>query len=46
MEEPVVNNAIMFDDMEAYWRDPYVKEVLKELVMNRGHYHTSFFFLC
>ena len=45
-EEPEINNVIIFDDMGAYLRDTHVKKLLKELVMNRRHYHTSIFFLC
>ena len=45
-EEPEINNVIIFDDMGAYLCDPHVKKLLKELVMNRRHYHTSIFFLC
>ena len=45
-EEPEINNVIIFDDMGAYLRDPHVKKLLKELVMNRRHYHTSIYFLC
>ena len=32
--------------MGAYLKDKQVKQLLKELVMNRRHYHTSIFFLC
>ena len=32
--------------MGAYLKDNHVKQLLKELVMNRRHYHTSIFFLC
>ena len=45
-EEPTYNNVIIFDDMGAYLRNNEVKKLLKEWVMKRGHYHTSFFFLC
>jgi len=45
-EEPEINNVIIFDDMGAYLRDTHVKKLLKELVMNRRHYHTSIYFLC
>ena len=33
-----------FDDMGAYLKDNQIKQLLKELVMNRRHYHTSIFF--
>ena len=46
VEEENVNNCIIFDDMGAYLRDHQVKKLLKELVMNRRHLHTSIFFLC
>ena len=45
-KEEKVNNCIIFDDMGAYLKDNQVKQLLKELVMNRHHYHTSIFFLC
>ena len=45
-DEPEINNVIIFDDMGAYLRDTHVKKLLKELVMNRRHYHTSIYFLC
>lgn len=40
------NNAIIFDDMGAYLKNPETKKLFKELVYNRRHYHTSIFFLC
>ena len=46
VEEENINNCIIFDDMGAYLRDNKIKQLLKELVMNRRHYHTSIFFLC
>ena len=46
VEEENINNCIIFDDMGAYLRDHQVKQLLKELVMNRRHLHTSIFFLC
>ena len=45
-EEPEINNVIIFHDMGAYLRDHQVKQLLKDLVMNRRHLHTSIFFLC
>ena len=32
--------------MGTYLKDNQVKQLLKELVMKRRHYHTSIFFLC
>ena len=46
VEEENINNCIIFDDMGAYLRDNHVKQLLKEIVMNRRHYHTSIYFLC
>ena len=45
-DEPEINNIIIFDDMGAYLRNTDTKRLLKELVMNRRHYHTSIYFLC
>ena len=45
-EEENINNCIIFDDMGVYLKDKQVKQLLKELVMNRRHLHTSVFFLC
>ena len=42
----VEDSCIIFDDMGAYLKDNQVKQLLKELVMNRKHYHTSIFLLC
>ena len=41
-----INNCIIFDDVGSYLKDNQSKQLLKELVMNRCHYHTSIFFLC
>ena len=30
----------------VYLREHQLLQLLKELVMNRGHYHTSIYFLC
>ena len=46
VEEENIKNCIIFDDMGAYLKDKQVKQLLKELVMNRRHSHTSIFFLC
>lgn len=44
--EPYENNCIVFDDMGAYLKNAETKQLFKELVYNRRHYHTSIFFLC
>ena len=44
VEEDNINNCIIFDDMGAYLRENKTKLLLKELGMNRRHYHTSIFF--
>ena len=46
-EEPEINNVIIFDDMGAYLRDNYVKQLLKEIVMNQQHLQSyiSLFFM-
>jgi hypothetical protein len=45
-EESEYNNCIIFDDVGAYLRDdPGVRNLLKELLMNKRHYHTSVFML-
>lgn len=43
--EPDENNAIIFDDMTAYLKNKETLKLLKELVFNRRHLHTSIFFL-
>ena len=45
-EEPEINNVIIFDDVGAYLRDNHVKQLLKEIVMNRRHLQMSVYFLC
>ena len=45
-EEPDINNELIFDDMGAYLQDHQVKQLLKELVMNRRQYHASLYFIC
>lgn len=44
--DPKENIAIIFDDMTAYLKDGDVAKLLKELVFNRRHLHTSIYFLC
>jgi adenylate kinase len=39
------NSCILFDDMGAYLKDPEIKKLLKEMIMNRRHKHVSIFFL-
>ena len=43
--EPNENNAIIFDDMTAALKNKETLKLLKELVFNRRHLHTSIFFL-
>lgn len=44
--EPDECHAIIFDDMTAHLRsDVRVRQLLKEIVFNRRHYHISIFFL-
>lgn len=45
-EEPEYNSCIIFDDVGAYMRDNGVKQLLKEIAMNKRHYHVSVFILC
>lgn len=40
------NSCIIIDDMTAYLKNDDVKKVLKELIFNRRHLHTSIYFLC
>ena len=40
------NNCLILDDMGAYLKNKDVKQLLKELVMNRRHKHLSIYFLC
>ena len=39
------NNCIIMDDMTAYLKNGDTLQLLKELIFNRRHYHTSIFFL-
>jgi adenylate kinase family enzyme len=39
------NTAILFDDMGAYLKNNETRKLLKELIMNRRHYHISIYFL-
>jgi len=39
------NVAILFDDMGAYLKNNDTRKLLKELIMNRRHYHISIYFL-
>jgi KaiC/GvpD/RAD55 family RecA-like ATPase len=39
------NVAIIFDDMGAYLKNNETRKLLKELIMNRRHYHISIYFL-
>lgn len=39
------NSCIIFDDMGSHLKDPEIKKLLKEMIMNRRHKHCSIFFL-
>lgn len=39
------NHCIVFDDMTAYLKNKTTLQMLKELIYNRRHLHTSIFFL-
>ena len=39
------NSCIIFDDMGSHLKDPEIKKLLKEMIMNRRHKHVSIFFL-
>ena len=39
------NNCIIFDDMSAFLKNKDTLKLLKELIFNRRHLHTSIFFL-
>jgi hypothetical protein len=39
------NIAILFDDMGAYLKNNETRKLLKEMIMNRRHYHISIYFL-
>lgn len=43
--DPDENTCILFDDMGAYLKDNETKKLLKEIIMNRRHYHISCYFL-
>jgi hypothetical protein len=44
-EEKKFNNCILFDDVTASLKDPEIKKLLKQLVMNRRHLSCSIIFL-
>ena len=44
-EEPDYNNCIIFDDMGAFLKNKDTLNLLKQLIFNRRHLHTSVFFL-
>jgi hypothetical protein len=44
-ESPRGNNCIIFDDMTSYLKEPENLKILKNLIFNRRHIHTSIFFL-
>jgi DNA replication protein DnaC len=39
------NSCVIFDDMGSHLKDPEIKKLLKEIIMNRRHKHVSIFFL-
>jgi ABC-type dipeptide/oligopeptide/nickel transport system ATPase component len=39
------NICIIFDDMGAYLKNNETRKLLKEIIMNRRHYHISIYFL-
>jgi GTPase SAR1 family protein len=44
--EGVLHHCIIFDDQTAHLRDnPKIKNLLKEILMNRRHLHVSIFFI-
>ena len=43
--EAYENNCIIFDDMSAFLKSSCTLTLLKELIFNRRHLHTSIFFL-
>lgn len=45
-EDSKLNNCIIIDDCTAYLKDNENLKVLKELIFNRRHLHTSIYFLC
>ena len=40
------NSCIIIDDMTSYLKDKNIVRLLKELIFNRRHLHTSIYFLC
>jgi KaiC/GvpD/RAD55 family RecA-like ATPase len=42
---PKENNCVIFDDCTAYLKNKDTLKLLKELIFNRRHLHTSIFFL-
>jgi Poxvirus A32 protein len=43
--EPDENTCIIFDDMGSYLKDNDIRRLLKDIIMNRRHYHVSCYFL-
>ena len=43
--DPEENVCILFDDMGAYLKNNETRKLLKEIIMNRRHYHISIYFL-
>jgi glutamyl-tRNA reductase len=45
-EDSKLNSCIIIDDCTAYLKDNDNLKVMKELIFNRRHLHTSIYFLC
>lgn len=45
-EEKNYNNCLIFDDQTAHLKNKETLKLLKQLIFNRRHLHTSIFFLC
>ena len=43
--DPDENTCILFDDMGSYLKDLPTKKLLRDMIMNRRHYHISCYFL-
>ena len=44
-QDPTYTHCIIFDDMTAYLKNKDTMKILKELIFNRRHLHTSIYFL-
>ena len=45
IQDPTYSHCIIFDDMTAYLKNKETLKLLKELIFNRRHLHTSIYFL-